>query len=47
MTDEMMALRSMFEKGMDAGRRSDHGAIELWDWREGTEMTGLTAPKAP
>ena len=45
MTDEMIALRSMLEKGRDAdvlremigfaaGRGSDPGAIELWDWRE-------------
>ena len=44
----MMVLRSMLETGMDADvLRSDQGAIELWDWREGTEMTGLTVPKAP
>ena len=38
----------MLEKGMDADVLcSDHGAIELWDWREGTEMTGLAGPKVP
>jgi len=27
--------------------RSGYGAIEWWNWREETEMIGLTAPKTP